>query len=64
MPAIPPVLAATAPAPESFRSLRRSIRAMNFLPNIAKHLLRTPFLKSNGAMAQGLQPESATTRSA
>src|SRR6266478_5602551 len=32
MAAIPPVLAATAPAPENFRSLRRSIRAMVFPP--------------------------------
>src|SRR6266404_4194994 len=32
MVAIPPVLAATAPAPENFRSLRRSIRVMVFPP--------------------------------
>src|SRR5215468_2362219 len=32
MAAIPPVLAATAPAPENFRSLRRSIRVMVFPP--------------------------------
>ena len=32
MAAIPPVLAATAPAPENFRSLRRSIRAIVFPP--------------------------------
>src|SRR4029077_7914056 len=32
MAVIPPVLAATAPAPENFRSLRRSIRVMVFPP--------------------------------
>src|SRR5215831_1765928 len=52
MAAIPPVPAATALAPENVRSLRRSMRAMAFLPRSLMDFILILFFKSTGEGAQ------------